>query len=63
MNEMFYDCHNLKEIDLSSFDLTNVKNMESIFAYCKLKKIKIKNQFKNKFQHFYNDDDIFVMVD
>ena len=33
-NGMFYNCQNLKYIDLSSFDTRNVKSMDSMFYRC-----------------------------
>ena len=39
---MFFKCYNLKEIDLSSFNTSNVKNMSYMFYYCKnLKEINL----------------------
>ena len=34
MNGMFYNCNNLKELNLSNFDLFNVNNINSIFEGC-----------------------------
>ena len=34
INGMFYNCNNLKELDLSIFDFSNVKNSNSIFEGC-----------------------------
>lgn len=34
MSRMFYDCHNLKSLDLSGFDTSNVQNMSSMFGFC-----------------------------
>lgn len=34
MSRMFYNCSSLTEIDLSSFDTTNVTRMDSIFNGC-----------------------------
>ena len=34
MQGMFQSCHNLINIDLSNFDLSNVSNMEGIFNEC-----------------------------
>ena len=31
---MFYDCENLVELDLSSFNFSNVSDMIDIFSYC-----------------------------
>ena len=39
---MFCDCKSLEKINLSNIDITNVTNMEQIFAYCpSLREIKI----------------------
>lgn len=34
MEEMFYQCENVKEIDIRNFDMRKVKDMEWMFAYC-----------------------------
>ena len=34
MKNMFYDCHSLKSLDLSSFDTRNVTDMSGMFAGC-----------------------------
>ena len=34
MNSMFFNCYNLKELDLTSFDTSNVENMNSMFYCC-----------------------------
>ena len=40
MKNMFMFCINLKSIDLSNFNTTNVENMENMFYRCKnLKKL------------------------
>ena len=31
---MFYGCSNLKTLDLSNFDTSSVKNMDSMFYDC-----------------------------
>ena len=44
---MFYNCSNLTNIDLSSFNTQNVTNMFGMFGYCSnLKEIKLKNGSK-----------------
>ena len=44
MEEAFYGCYSLKELDLSSFNTENVKNMKGIFFGCNnLAKIKLSN--------------------
>ena len=56
MNNMFKNCNNLIDINLSSFDTKNVTNMNNMFYGCNnLKKIilnknsyLIKNQLSNK---------------
>ena len=52
MREMFSSCSQLESLDLSNFDISNVKDKESIFYGCnKLKQIKGGekfNQVKNK---------------
>ena len=35
MNGMFYDCSSLVNLNLSSFNTSNVTNMYSMFAFCK----------------------------
>ena len=41
---MFYECSNLEELDLSSFNTDNVTNMSNMFGWCKsLKILKISN--------------------
>ena len=40
MGSMFYNCYNLNNINLSSFDTKNVRDMSSMLFYCKwLKKL------------------------
>ena len=34
MFAMFADCHNLIELNLSDWDVSNVKNMEHLFSDC-----------------------------
>ena len=34
MNQMFYNCNNLKELNLSSFNTKNVKDMSQMFWDC-----------------------------
>ena len=34
MNKMFNKCYNLSEINLSSFNTENVKDMKGMFQYC-----------------------------
>jgi len=49
MRSMFEECSSLKKLNLSSFDITNVKDMTNIFYGCSsLKKnnIKINNSSK-----------------
>ena len=46
MSYMFENCSSLKSIDLSSFNTTNVKDMNSMFFNCsslKKENIKLKN--------------------
>lgn len=39
---MFYECRNLKELDLSSWDVSNVKSFQGMFCECKqLEKLNI----------------------
>ena len=45
---MFSDCCNLEEIDLLSFDFSNIKDT-NMFSGCSKIKIKIKEEFKEKF--------------
>ena len=34
MGYMFFDCENLKELDIKNFNTTNVTNMEGMFSRC-----------------------------
>ena len=34
MSELFYDCHQLKNINLNTFDASNILNMRNIFYNC-----------------------------
>jgi surface protein len=44
MNNMFYYLYYIEELDLSSFDMSNVKSMNYWLAYCyKLKSLKLNN--------------------
>ena len=44
MSWMFYDCNNLVDLDLSSFDTNNVTTMYNMFSYCiKLTDMKLNN--------------------
>ena len=44
MNHMFYKCRELKKINLSNFNIENVKNISSIFEECSsLKEINLSN--------------------
>ena len=43
MSLMFYECSSLITIDLTNFNINNVKDVANMFRYCKnLKKINIK---------------------
>ena len=43
MSRMFYQCKNLTVLDLSNFDVSNVRHITDMFAGCKnLAKIKLK---------------------
>ena len=47
MTQMFYECWNLEELDLSSFDMQNVTKMKSMFEGCtNLQKVNL--QFKTQ---------------
>ena len=49
MRWMFWNAKNLKVIDLSSWDTSNVKDMEDIFINCKeLKTIYASDKFTTK---------------
>ena len=55
MNELFYNCENLKQIDLSYFDTRNVINMSGIFYGCKnLEYIDLKTFYTNKVTNLNN---------
>ena len=44
MNSMFYECKALQELNISSFDTTNVENMNSMFQGCNvLPKLELKH--------------------
>ena len=44
MSEMFYNCENLKEINLNNFDTKQVRSMARMFANCKLlEKVELNN--------------------
>ena len=44
MSLMFCNCHSLKELNLSHFNIDNVTNMNQIFDYCPiLKELNISN--------------------
>ena len=34
MNNMFWNCENLESLDLSGWDISNVKNMSMMFMRC-----------------------------
>ena len=57
---MFYECSELKSIDLSSFNTNNVNNMSSMFSHCyELKSVKFSSSFntsnvKNMSGMFYD---------
>ena len=52
---MFWNCCNLIEIDLSSFNFSNLIGVEEIFLGCyKLKILKINEEFKSDFSKFKN---------
>ena len=38
MNNMFYNCYSLKELDLSNFNFKNVADMSFMFSGCRLLK-------------------------
>ena len=63
---MFYECSSLEKINLSNIDITNLTNMQLIFAYCpSLKEIKIPklniSNVKDKGSMFYGCSDDFIM--
>lgn len=39
MSSMFYECHNLEELDISDFDTSNVTDMSKMFLYCGIKNV------------------------
>ena len=54
MNRMFFGCNNLEEINLSSFDTSNVTNMNEMFCLCyKLKDLNL-SSFDTKNVLFMN---------
>ena len=58
---MFYVCSNLKEINLYSYNTSNVKYMGWIFYDCSnLKLVKIKEEFKNNFIKIINNNKISI---
>jgi surface protein len=59
MENMFKNCYNLNEIELTMFDISNVKNIKNIFEHCpNLKTIKVDEQFKNDFYNIINNENI-----
>ena len=42
-SKMFYDCRNIKNIDLTNFDTSNVTNMQSMFEGCGITNIDLSN--------------------
>jgi surface protein len=46
---MFYNCKNIKKIDLSSFDIKNNTNIKNMFLNCdNLKEIKVSKECLDK---------------
>ena len=44
MTEMFYNCYELEELDVSSFDTSSVIYMQGVFSYCtSLKRLDLRN--------------------
>ena len=52
MSEMFESCYELEYLDLSNFDVSNVTNMDRMFADCrKLKHLKLNLFFYEYFKN------------
>ena len=58
MGQMFFDCNNLKFLDLSSFEFNDDMDLKYMIFYCdNLEKIKVKKNYKEKIKmNIYNDD-------
>ena len=64
MGCMFNYCSNLKNVDLTSFDTTNVVNISNIFYGCpKLNQVKINNMSHNLIQELQNNNKNTIIVD
>ena len=62
MENMFKNCSNLNEIDLTMFDISNVKNIKNIFEHCSnLQTIKVDELFKNDFYNIVNNKNINII--
>ena len=53
MSDMFFECNNLNNLDLSSFDTKNFNNMNSIFYGCP---VCIYESNKSKFKKFKKEE-------
>ena len=54
MNDMFYGCSSLKELNLNNFNTNNVTNMFSMFYGCSNDLImKIKTQYNNIYEEAF----------
>ena len=59
---MFYECKNITNIDLSSFNTQNVTNMISMFDGCSnLKEIKINKNLCEKIKNEINEEKIKII--
>ena len=55
MHEMFFNCHKLTNLNLLSFDIRNVVDMDFIFSGCdNLKNIKYNEASKEKIMFYFN---------
>ena len=55
---MFYDCLGLEELNLSSFNINNIKDIGSMFSFCislkKLSIINFNNNIKKKINNMFH---------
>ena len=49
---MFYRCISLKELNLSSFNINKVQNMNGMFNLCELE---FKSKIREEYDNFYDE--------
>ena len=52
MGYMFYRCKSLKEVNLSSFNINKVQNMNGMFNLCELE---FKSKIREEYDNFYDE--------